>query len=988
MGRTLLLALLGSSVFFFAACHNGSMTATATPLPIRYVLLNLSQSNGTTVADAKGFEDANPQIAMRNPVGAALATTISQGSGRDEIVIPDPEFGTYRTVNYRGKGLTSVRYLTFFNPTSLSLQRTGAAVAMPTYPGEVEVGDVVNGTTFQTKMVWHADPSGKVELTRKLTGKVYTIASATVIPGVELTMTESFSPPLQSGERFAHKILAAINSASTSVVTFYNQYGGLHDLGGTFEESLDGLSADYPNATMGSYGVSVWEVSFTSGTPGIITSIEHPLRVGRKVRFAQRTGTLPVEINTTTDYYITRVVGNDCYISATPEGAELGLTATAGDFQIGFMPDGRDSTLAGLNLRCVSGTNAGEVRPLGDITENGTQWDVNLKEAFTSPPQQDDVFEIEAPDLNGTSVPFDQWAYFLPACQLSGREQGLPAKNPVTITTGGTTTFLASDANYPGSPAVPFYNGCPVKFYRKVFSNAAGAASGQAWPTGITEGTTYYVVNQNTDTGVFQVSATYDGTPITLSGTTAQIHWIAMAETWLTLDNPAPPGFNYNNIGSVPVTYQPYRGATQGIIPSQVQPKIAYHYGWAQRLSERLGEDIYVINIAVGGSTLAAAALPAGGFETGVGWYDQASMTHWAKGDSGLRQRLITTLDAAEIAAEREGVQLRVIAVGQVQGESDAATEDRASRYLANRISFAKFVRDELKRRGMWDGEAETLPWMQPNIRSSTTGGFPYATEVNKAIDKAANGDPFSRTWVVDKYPLIDAIHYDGVGMDMLAKDAFTNTVPFLEKDDSVLRICKLALRLAGESAEITSIYPPDAGSAEAEMCAAFYPEAREHMLDRHAWDFLVRTELLEEASANGRDDWNHAYALPLNLRGVIGLGHDEMSTYDSKALKIKHSIELNTQSERVLYANQPTPLYIRYKTLTVDQSKFDAAFINACAAYMASLIVRSSMKGEEGIKAGEALERRAYEMFKSAAVVDSNNTRDTSQSQRMGWRR
>ena len=89
MRPTPLLTLLGSGVFLFSSCDI-NMTATSTPLPVRNAVLNLSQSNGTTVADAKGFEDANPQIAIRSPSAVASGVRFNQGSRSETITMPDP----------------------------------------------------------------------------------------------------------------------------------------------------------------------------------------------------------------------------------------------------------------------------------------------------------------------------------------------------------------------------------------------------------------------------------------------------------------------------------------------------------------------------------------------------------------------------------------------------------------------------------------------------------------------------------------------------------------------------------------------------------------------------------------------------------------------------------------------------------------------------------------------------------------------------------
>jgi hypothetical protein len=966
------------------------MTAIAVPLPIKKMVVNLSQSNGSTVAEAKTFEDANPQIALRNPIATGLSVLRNQGSVRDEILMPDPEFGQYRTVNYRGKGSLNVRYLTFFNPTSTCVELADASIAMPTYPGELEVASVENATTLTTAMRWQNDPSGVVTLTRKLNRAVHTIGSAPTIPGQQLVVNERFDPPLEPGERFEYTLAAAVVGGPTSF-QLYNQFGGNHDIGGKFEASLDGVYADYPNTTVNGHVSSVWAVSFLNGTPGVVDCQEHAVFLGRKIRFVLRgAGTLPSPLVTTSDYYITRIDPNTptrFYISLTATGAEIAFATNSTDVLMSFMPDGRDSTLAGMNIRCLSGTNAGEVRPLGDMILFSGKWSVFLTEGFTNFPGVNDTFQIEPPDVGGIPVPFDKWAYFLPVCQYNGREQGLPAALPVTMTTGAATgVFIANDASAP-FPAVPLYDGCPVRFYTKVYSDAAGTTSGQVWPTGLTVGRVYYVVGSNETTGVFDVSATYDGPPIALTGTSGQVHWVESAETWLQNDNPAPPGFNFKNQRCIPVSYQPYRGASFDITPLLNQPKIAYHWGLAQRLSEAMGEDIYVIDLAVGGSTLSQVAVPPANPGSGVGWWDAASMNHWAPGPAALWQRFLDILDAAEITAAREGVQLQAVAVVFPQGESDAVQADRAARYYANLMSFKLRVRAELKRRGMWAREASSLPFLQPLIRTSTTGAWPYSAVVNAAAVRSARADPFGFAWSTDSYTLTDPVHYSGVSMDAMARTAAERILLSVRDEDVVLRICQLALKMAGEFSDIVSIYPPDVSSKEAALCAAFYPEARDHMLERHAWDFIVRNEELAE-TVTSRTDWLHAYLLPDNFGGMIGLGEDIMSAFDSRAAKFKFSVELDENSDRVLYANQPAPVFARYKVKTVDPAKFTSSFVNATAAFLASMVMRTTMKGEEGIKAGQALEARAYLMFRDAASVDANTTRDSSQPQAYGWSR
>lgn len=984
----LLLTLLGGSALFFG-CQR--MTATNLDLPVRRVLLQLSQSNGARTADAKGMEDANPQLAIRSPAATATSTSFTHGEVRDELVMPDPEFGAYRTINYRGRGLMNVRYLTFFNPVSTCLERTGTTgIQMPTYPGKVEVASVSSSRTFKTKMMWQYSPVGKVTLTRLRNGATHTIAAITSTPGTEITVGESFDPPLEVGERFTHTIAAGANSANPSTVAFYNRYGGNHDLGGIFEPTLDGLSGDYPNGVEGGYIVSLWEVTFAAGTPGAVTCLEHAVFVGRKIRFKQPAGTLPVELATGTDYYIVRIdstTPTKFYIAATPDGAELSLSAATGTFQMCFMPDGRDSTLAGMNLRCLTGANAGEVRPLGAITQSGLVWTCSVTEPFSNNPAQDDTFEIEPPDVEGAAVPWEKWAYFLPHCPFEGREQGLPAQIPVTITTGATTTFQLIDPSYSGfygGVGVPIHNGAPVRVYRKINTDATPTPSGEVWPSaGLTEGRIYYVVNVNESTYTFQLSATYDGTPITVTGTTGQTHWLDMADTWLQKHNPAPPGFNHVNMGAIPYNFQPYRGAVMELSPEE--PKASYHWLLAQRLSEFYGEDIYVVNLSVAGTSLSQVQVPSTtGF--GIGWYDPTAMTHWSPSPTALRARVSATLDAAQLAATREGVRLEIIGIVWVQGESDGNSQDRADRYYDAERALKKSLRAEIKTRGMWPRDADEIPFFAPKVRTSTTGYWPFSATVNAAKERAASEDPFARTFSTDTYTLYDEVHYDGASASVLAQTLAALFIEFAQRDDVPLRISQLALKLAGERSDITSVFPGD-GSEEAALCSTFYRVARDTILESHAWDFLVRQATLTQTTSE-RTDWLYAYDLPDNFGGVIALGDDIMSAFDSRAVKIKFSIELTTQSKRVLYANQPPPLAIRYKTKTADPSMFSPTCEQAIATYMASMIVAATLKGEEGIKASAALEQKAMSMFRTSAAHDANFTRDRSQPRTLGWRR
>lgn len=1044
-------------------------------LPVRKVLITLGQSNSTAIAPAQKFEDANPRIALRSPKAEPFARYYTESSGaRDEIDLGEP-FGDLRYVNYRDMGSTSVRYLTFYNPVSSRFDRAISSlnvsgdnyaespVVSATYPGICRVTRVDTADEFATDAVWihpQADPT-LVRLRTNTTHETDVLQGSTTgrtgqneaAGYVTLRATESFNPPLEVGERFSYVITAdAASAASTDanqgtlapVATDKNhvrldvQFGGFADVGGVLDPSKGGAHGSAPNGVTDGY--DVFENACTVGTSatnadGAVSFEYRRLRVGARVRFTFTTGTGALvydngtspspDVNVNADFYIVRVedatfdetgtrqTAPRFWVSREFNGPEMPIYGSATDVKVRFLPRAGDYAMAGLQIRCLTGTNAGNSRYLSHAipaapVDNNTagqgsiptrSWLLYVTEDWQNTPAVDDTYTILPPDApDGTAVPFDKWAYFLPVCQFFGREQGLPSPLRVEYHTQGVgshwklTDFInLTDSPVSSDPSLRLYEGCPIRLYKTAGSNPVDDDY---------VGKTYYVLHLNEDTQQFQLSETPGGGHVNFGGSAmhALLDW---EETFTRKYNPAPPGFNYSNQQAVPLPYQPFAGGSfyeaPGFKPSTSDgsdlssplrgyPEIAYHWGLAQRMSERLGEPVYVIDLSVGLTSLAESVVLRQTRAGGYGWDDPASMQHWAAGLTSLRSRWLRHLDAAEIAAAREGVQLEVIGVVFVQGESHAdAEQTQSSRYYTNLVGFKKFVRETLKERGWWSKESDQIPFLQPQIYPYTVN-TDAVTEVRTAIKRAADEDPFSQTWDTKDYTLFDGLHYDGDGMDSMALDAFKRLDGYVSGLDIPLRICKLALALAGERAEVTSVFPSD-GSPEADMCNRFYVEARDRILEAHAWDFLVRNAQLTETT-NEREDWKYAYELPANCSGIIGLGEDIMSAFDNTALKIKFSVELNTQSERVLYANQPKPLAVRYKAKTVDPRHFSSTCIQAIAHLMASMIMRTVLKSEEGLKAGEAMEQRAMQTFKYAASNDANQTRDRSQSQRMGWRR
>jgi hypothetical protein len=95
----------------------------------------------------------------------------------------------------------------------------------------------------------------------------------------------------------------------------------------------------------------------------------------------------------------------------------------------------------------------------------------------------------------------------------------------------------------------------------------------------------------------------------------------------------------------------------------------------------------------------------------------------------------------------------------------------------------------------------------------------------------------------------------------------------------SEVTICNLALSHLGDTAEVTSIKPPDA-SVQAQLCARFYPMARNALLEMANWGFATRRVTLAEVAnptldpddSCSRGTWRFAYGLPADAVNVLAV--------------------------------------------------------------------------------------------------------------------
>lgn len=159
----------------------------------------------------------------------------------------------------------------------------------------------------------------------------------------------------------------------------------------------------------------------------------------------------------------------------------------------------------------------------------------------------------------------------------------------------------------------------------------------------------------------------------------------------------------------------------------------------------------------------------------------------------------------------------------------------------------------------------------------------------------------------------------------------------------SEVGICNLALSHLGDEATVASIDPPE-GSAQADHCAIFYPQARDTLLELHTWKFATRRVALSPLSVPSWN-WGYAYAEPNQcIRLVSVLPSDSASEAESQPYDAFGA----ASGAPAIFTDQESATLV-YITRVTDTSKFSALFTEALSRLLASYLAGPVLKGEQG---------------------------------------
>jgi hypothetical protein len=228
----------------------------------------------------------------------------------------------------------------------------------------------------------------------------------------------------------------------------------------------------------------------------------------------------------------------------------------------------------------------------------------------------------------------------------------------------------------------------------------------------------------------------------------------------------------------------------------------------------------------------------------------------------------------------------------------------------------------------------------------------------------------------------------------------------------SEVDICNLALSHLGDTAAVLSIRPPDA-SVQAQLCARFYPIARNAVLEMGAWGFATRRVKLAQVAnptalgLDGCGTWRYAYAQPnavINLLAVISANAPD---------DYQESLGMGDHFPRFPQGYQPVPgaptntpqpyaaetqadgtqiiltdvcdAVLRYTTLVDDTTKFSPLFALALSWLLASMLAGPILKGDVGEAAGERC-LAMFKTFEGMAESSDSNQRKTDLQPAVSW--
>lgn len=520
-------------------------------------------------------------------------------------------------------------------------------------------------------------------------------------------------------------------------------------------------------------------------------------------------------------------------------------------------------------------------------------------------------------------------------------------------------------------------------------------------------GTSWSDIGTNDATTFIGLAWTGDGTP---SGTAASWTW----EAWLPHPdnnyNERLAGFRYPNNEMQPLV--PLKSVPSNVTSNVYWSATAARFGamvaWAWRMANALGRRINVIHLASDSSSIIDSKTEVG--LTTIGWVHGGLRKTWNPGISyGLAPRLsrLFTMAKWAIAADGNSKPLKIIAIGGMQGETEATSRTGQALYKQVLPVFYAWLRKVIFDAGIsYYPTADMLPSVHAQIPadpwSSTTAAvllalLGYSTtvdedgEINAAIINWAAKTPFAGTiYTSDRTSVGVAaldIHFDGADEVLNGTQMADVAITLIEaalagitdtNDQATIDLCNTALAYVADAAQVTSLDPTVDATMQAKHCARFFPLAKREALQRCAWSFATRRESLDPITGFNNESWPYAYGVPDNAARIFavlppsagddvavsagaapvyrdGTGAWRTSLAASSYTPKPFTVELDSDGYPIVYSKVEGAV-ARFNTTEGSPAGWSPLFRDGVALLLASKLAGPMVQGPAGLQLAQQL--------------------------------
>lgn len=161
----------------------------------------------------------------------------------------------------------------------------------------------------------------------------------------------------------------------------------------------------------------------------------------------------------------------------------------------------------------------------------------------------------------------------------------------------------------------------------------------------------------------------------------------------------------------------------------------------------------------------------------------------------------------------------------------------------------------------------------------------------------------------------------------------------------SAVDICNMALAHLGDEATITSIEPPE-GSAQADHCARFYPQAKQTLLTRWPWSFATQRATLAKLVTTV-PGYDYVYAVPSKCLRIIRVYRPGSEVPYAHEPPVYWNTGIVDEA-RVILTAEPL-LAMTYISSQTSEDLFPAMFCDALAWLLASMLAGPVIRSASG---------------------------------------